>query len=279
MGRYCNGAFFILFFFVSRFVYAEVPPVQLAQVYAQQLPVDRYLVSEKFDGVRAYWDGKRLMTRTGQPIFAPGWFTEPLPAMDLDGELWINYGEFELVSGLVRRRQIDDTAWEQVKYLIFDAPKLQGTFVERYAELRKRFQTQAAIQLQLIEQKEIPSEQLLERWLQEVVLRGGEGLILHRKDALHQAGRTGAVLKYKPYQDEEAKVIGHQPGKGKFRNMLGALIVENKQGLIFELGTGFNMSERIKPPAIGSIVTFRYQGKTKNGKPRFARFLRVRDVL
>ena len=47
------------------------PPLMLAEVYRRGMPLDDYWVSEKYDGVRGYWDGKQLWTRGGEPISAP----------------------------------------------------------------------------------------------------------------------------------------------------------------------------------------------------------------
>jgi DNA ligase-1 len=82
----------------------------------------------------------------------------------------------------------------------------------------------------------------------------------------------------KPWHDAEAIVIAHQPGKGKYSGMLGALRVRTSAGVEFMLGTGLSDSDRRNPPPIGSVVTFRYRELTNRGQPRFASFLRVREI-
>jgi len=57
---------------------------------------------------------------------------------------------------------------------------------------------------------------------------------------------------------------------------VGALLVERPDGLRFRLGSGLDDAQRAAPPPIGSLVTYRHNGHTRNGVPRFARFLRVR---
>ena len=59
--------------------------------------------------------------------------------------------------------------------------------------------------------------------------------------------------------------------------MLGAILVEYKDGVRFKIGSGFTIQQRQNPPAIGTIITYKFYGKTKNNKPRFASFLRVRE--
>lgn len=112
-----------------------------------------------------------------------------------------------------------------------------------------------------------------------MVAGGGEGLMLHHREARYRAGRSEDLLKFKPYEDAEARVVGHTAGRGKYRGMLGALIVETPEGLRFRIGTGFSDSRRATPPPIGAWITYRYNGRTGNGVPRFARFLRVRREI
>jgi DNA ligase 1 len=133
--------------------------------------------------------------------------------------------------------------------------------------------------VQAVVQFKVADEAELKRHLDEIVQGGGEGLVLHRGASLYHAGRNDDLLKFKPYDDTEAKVVGYLPGKGKYTGMMGALLVELPDGTRFRIGTGFSDEQRHHPPSVGSMVTFRYQGTTSGGKPRFARFMRVREEL
>ena len=54
-----------------------------------------WLMSEKLDGVRCFWDGKgNMYTRNGNPFFAPEEFKAKLPKIALDGELWTERNDF-----------------------------------------------------------------------------------------------------------------------------------------------------------------------------------------
>ncbi|MCF2857871.1 DNA ligase [Pseudoalteromonas sp. SMS1] len=257
----------------------QVPHIQLAKVYTQQQPVSHYLVSEKYDGVRAIWDGQQLITRGGHLIHAPHWFTAALPNRWLDGELWAGYNNFAFVSSLIRRKVPNHENWQQVEYLVFDAPDTAVPFEVRYQRYKKLISHLPSMHIKAVTQHSFESKSELDSFYQQVLARGGEGVMLHDKYAEHQHGRTAHLLKYKPKFDAEAVVIAHLPGKGKFKGMMGALKVRMASGVMFNLGTGFSDQERHSPPPIGSTVTFQYQGKTKYGKPRFASFLRVREPL
>ena len=253
-------------------------PLLLAETEQGQSDVSLFLVSEKLDGVRAYWDGKALRTRNGNAINAPQWFTEGFPNRALDGELWIGRGQFDALSGAVRRQMPDDTDWRQIRYLVFELPDAPGTFRERNQLLKNEVERANVQWLRVVEQFEIADRKALDLKLAEILKLGGEGLMLHRADATYSTGRSDVLLKMKLWRDAEAEVVGHQAGKGKYVGMLGALKVRTADGVEFMLGTGLTDAERRNPPPIGSTVTYRYREVTKRGVPRFASFHRLREL-
>jgi DNA ligase-1 len=190
--------------------------------------------------------------------------------------LWLGRGSFERLSGIVRREQPDDVEWRAVRYMIFELPGASGSFRERIAAIRQLVRQAAVPWLQEIEQFQVVDRSSLQKKLNEVVQGGGEGLMLHRADALYETGRSDTLLKLKPWDDAEAVVIGHLPGKGKYAGMLGALRVRAADGREFSLGSGFADEQRRNPPAIGTTVTYRYRDITRHGLPRFASFMRIR---
>lgn len=235
-----------------------------------------FLLSEKFDGVRAVWREGRLRFRSGRPIAAPDWFVRALPDHPLDGELWWGHGQFDRVSGAVRQQRPDDAAWRQLHYLVFDAPGQAGGFEARWQALQPVIDAAQQPWLQRVAQWRVDSAADLQRQLQVVVRAGGEGLVLHQADALWRPGRSDALFKLKPEPDDEALVVGHQPGRGRLAGMTGALLVETPQGQRFALGSGLTDALRREPPPVGSWVTYRYRDRTPKGVPRFATFVRVR---
>jgi len=252
-------------------------PLLLAQQARPSVDPRGWLVSEKYDGVRAFWDGRVLRFRSGAAIAAPRWFTQRLPPLPLDGELWLGRGRFEALSGSVRRQLPDDAQWQALRYMLFELPDGRGSFAERAQRLQALARRIGWPQLVAVEQSAVASAAQLQRRLQQVLGAGGEGLMLHRADAPYHTGRSPALLKLKPQQDAEAMVIGHVAGRGKHAGRLGALRVRTGDGIEFQLGTGFSDAERKVPPPLGSWVTFSYRGLTADGVPRFASFLRVRE--
>ena len=256
---------------------AAPPALLLANVYAGQVDPTAYLVSEKYDGVRAIWDGSALRFRSGRPVPAPAWFIACLPKQPLDGELWLGRGRFDALSGLVRRDPPDDAGWREVRYMLFELPDAPGSFEERARAIVALVRGAGCPALQAVEQTRVGNRADLKRRLDRTVAQGGEGLMLHLASAPYATGRSDVLLKLKPYLDTEAKVVAHRPGKGKHAGRMGALELQTPAGLRFRLGTGFSDAQRSDPPPIGSLVTYRYRDLTPSGRPRFASFLRIAD--
>lgn len=252
------------------------PPVELVDVYHGGVDLSRYWVSEKFDGVRGYWDGHHLLTREGSVIRVPAWFTRHWPDSPMDGELWAGYGRFERASAIVRSAGPDDPAWHEISYRIFDLPAQAGDFDARVPAIRRIVAAIGDPWVVAIRQFRVANTAQLHAALQRVLDKRGEGLVLHRGDLPYRAGRGVGLLKLKPYEDAEAKVVAIKPGQGRLAGMMGSIEVRTPDGRRFAIGSGFSDEDRANPPPLGSWITYRFNGRTNTGLPRFARFLRRR---
>lgn len=252
------------------------PALMLAGVYRPGVALEAYWLSEKYDGLRAYWDGQRLLTRGGDTIVAPAWFTAGWPTRPMDGELWADRGRFEEALSTVRQHTPDDAAWRRIRFMVFDLPAHAGPFTERIAAYHHLVRELQQPWVQAVPQERVASHAALMARLDRMVKDGGEGLMLHRGDAPYRALRGDDLLKVKTHEDAEARVIAHLPGQGRHAGRMGALQVETPEGLRFRLGTGFSDAQREHPPALGEWVTYRFRGHNTSGVPRFASFMRVR---
>lgn len=283
------------------------PQVLLLMDYHKAKPnnLQEYVMSEKLDGVRALWNGKQLITRNGRVINAPTCFTKDFPPFMLDGELWIGRGEFEKILALVQKdcthcpchspnTDKHQSLWDKVGYYVFDVPAcgLESsqkapkpcTLFERLSVLESYLSSKAgkATRITPIKHQPITSEKELFAHLRDLSKQGAEGLVLRKINAPYEQTRSTNALKLKLYEDTECKVIAHHKGKGKYASKLGSLTCEQeitangaKRTLHFKIGSGFSDKERDDPPPIGSVITYKFYGYTKNGVPRFATFHRI----
>jgi DNA ligase-1 len=243
--------------------------VMLADVWNESIDPKGWLLSEKFNGRRAEFDGKWLRSSSGQVIAAPASFLQSLPPIPLDGELWLGRGEGNLqeIGSIVSRSQPDER-WSKVSYLVFDLPDpAAGPFSERVRILQGVFATHRSPRVALVPYAECKSRVHFDEVFEQVVSMEGEGVMLRRPDSRYVRRRVSTLLKRKKFFDDEATVIGHQPGENGCAGMLGALVCRLDNGIEFEIGTGFSVEQRRSPPPIGSRVTFRYPERSREGRP------------
>ena len=258
--------------------------ILLAKEYKLGTGIDvfQYVVTEKYDGVRAIWDGTKLMTRHGRFINAPTWFTNFFPETPLDGELWVDYGYFDEASATIRRTKPINDEWVNIRYMVFDdlSDKV-SVFKERLHNLHENHRTWSPMRGLspspiIVAQPYYPvNEEELLNLLDSVVSKGGEGLMLRHEFSEHPKGRSSELLKLKKTSDAEATVVGYENGKGKYEGYVGALYVQSSDGRVFKVGSGLTDEMRCNPPTLGTVITYKYRDLTKTGLPRFATFYRL----
>ncbi len=247
--------------------------------------VEGWHLSEKLDGIRAFWSSKHrgLYTRNGKSINAPKWFIEKFPqSIDMDGELWIGRGSlnFNKVSGIARKHVPLDSDWQHVKYLVFDIPDSMTEYEERVNKYTSMIEEIAVDWLRAVEiYKALSNDHVFEE-LVKIEKMGGEGLMLRKPGSKYEPKRSNTLLKVKSFHDEEGTLIGYSDGTGKYIGMVGALILKLKNGIEVNVGTGLNDEIRKFPPPIGSLIKYKFFEKGANGAPRFPVFIEVRtDVF
>jgi len=252
----------------------EGPPLLLAERWGSDLDLAGWWMSEKLDGVRAYWDGRQFRSRQGNLYHAPDWFVTGLPDLPLDGELWIDRKKFQRTTSIVRRQDKSDH-WKEIRFLVFDAPAMPDPFEERLAFVTDHLQRRALPYARALSHELCRSLDHLRQELARVEALGGEGLMLRQPGSRYEVGRSTTLLKVKNFHDAEARVVGHLEGKGRHKGRLGALEVELPDGTRFSVGTGFSDVERGNPPPVGSVIIFRYQELSEGGVPRFPSYVGV----
>jgi DNA ligase-1 len=255
---------------------AVAPKLLLAHPWDNATDLTGWWMSEKLDGVRAWWNGRNFLSRQGNIYNAPAWFTAGLPDEPLDGELWLDRKAFQRTVSIVRRHDQSEH-WRQISFVAFDAPAAKGSFEARQKSLVEMFSDTFAPYARVLEQERCGGIGHLQAELTRVESLGGEGLMLREPGSQYEAGRSTTLLKVKTFHDADGRVVEHLAGKGRHTGRLGAVVVELPSGLTFSVGTGFTDTQRQNPPPVGSIVTFRYQELTDRGVPRFPSFVRMRS--
>lgn len=261
--------FLILFLFLSS-LYAKKPELFLLNLYSKDINVTSWYMSEKLDGIRAYWDGKRLISRAGNDFNAPAFFTKDFPPHELDGELWSKREDFSNINSIVST-QSDKSRWSELTYNIFEVPNAKGGLLERLSLVKR------SKYIRVIEQIEVRDNEHLEEFLKELEAKGAEGLVVRDGSLDYYAQRNNNALKVKSFNDTECEVVNYTKGKGKYKDMVGSLVCKMQDGKIIKIGSGLSDAQRADPPKIGAIITFKYYGLTSKGNPRFPIFLRIRE--
>jgi len=257
--------------------HTQASEVMLPLVYDGNIDFSDWLMSEKLDGVRGYWDGRHLFSKSGKPFDPPPAFTRNFPEFAIEGELWGGRNTFEKTIGVVKQQGPHD-GWLELQFAIFDAPKVPGGFETRLSQAAQWFDEHPSEYAFIIEHRPVVSQKHLDSELHRIEKLGGEGIVLRRRGSPYTPGRSRDILKVKRYDDMEAVVVAHLPGKGRNAGRMGALLVAlPDRNMEFKIGTGFSDAVRENPPPIGSLVTFKYYGFYASGIPRFPCFLRIRE--
>jgi len=244
-------------------------PCLLAETHKNEDPTGWWM-SEKLDGVRAIWDGTDFRTRNNNILYAPDWFKQGMPKERLDGEFWLGHDMFQETMSIVRRHQANGK-WKDIKYRVFAAPDAGATFEDEIAFLNG---LTLPPHVQVVIQFKCSGQHHLDQFLDVITQQNGEGVMLRKPGSKYVGRRSSILLKVKPFKDTEVTVTGYTDGKGKHKGVVGALVC-NYNGKSFKVGGGLTDAERANPPAVGSLITIKYQQLTKGGVPRHASFLRV----
>ena len=256
---------------------ARALEVMRPRVYDGGVDLSNWLMSEKLDGVRGYWDGRRLLSKNGNPFEPHPAFTRNFPDFPIEGEIWGGRSTFEKTIGIVKQQGPHD-GWLELQFAVFDVPEAPGGFEARLRQAADWFGEHPSEFAFVIEHYPVASQEHLDSELQRIEKLGGEGIILRRRGSFYTPGRSRDILKVKSYDDMEAVVVAHLRGKGRNAGRLGSLLVAlPEHNLQFKIGSGFSDADRENPPPIGSLVTFKHYGFYASGIPRFPSFLRIRN--
>jgi len=221
---------------------------------------ESFICTEKFDGIRAFFDGDNFWSKSGMPIHPPDKFYRGLRRIDgqkikLDGELWLRdgRGKFQELCHLALRSDMP-SAWDNVVYMVFDMPEVLGGLESRLCEARSKVGGKICPQVEVVESTKLRSHQHLLEIFEGVLEIGGEGVVLSDPYARYTPGRFKEMLKLKKWQDDEALITGHKEGKGEVRKRSERAIWKTR-ALVMRLQTATSTTKLTHPP--NSFDSFR----------------------
>ena len=264
----------LIFFLVSSSLYAKKPELFLLKNYKDDINVTNWYMSEKLDGVRAYWNGKKLVSRSGKVFNVPKFFIKDFPPFELDGELWSKREDFSSIVSIVNKKK-PHHEWKDLTYNIFEVPNEDGNLLKRLDKIKIYLEENPNKYIKIIEQKKVKSNQHLKEFQKSIEAKGGEGLVVRNSSLAYYTGRDKNSLKVKSFIDDECTIVGYSKGKGKYDGQIGSLSCRMKNNQVIKIGSGLSDNQRQFPPKIDDIITFKYYGLTAKGNPRFPIFMRV----
>jgi DNA ligase-1 len=259
-----------------------------------------------------------MWSRYFKPINCPDWFVEGLPKWTcLDGELWCGRQRFNQTVSTVKKLVPVEDEWLDVNYHVFDMPapsKLfepgvirvdvknshtipsgicKSTVVEELSEpfynMDRQLIHEAVVgQLRLMnlgphaqvhQQYHLSSWDAVDEFMEAELELGGEGIMMRRMNSVWTPKRSDFLLKFKPWEDAEAVVIGWTAGKERLEGMMGSLKMRMPNGKEFDM-SGFTDDEREllngEPRwfKIGQKLTYKFRELTPDGIPKENRYFR-----
>jgi DNA ligase-1 len=286
--------------FTTSSIYCNLLHRQSELLCASKWPEDKdpkgYWLSEKLDGVRAWWDGEKLWSRTGHAWNPPQWFLNRLPRdLFLDGELWMQRDAFDETSSICR--MIDTHGWKRINYMVFDVTNLSLLYEERLSSLRKSLPDGEMTPDEVINDRSgskvcvLPAVYCegkvhLQKLMSEILDKGGEGLMLRQAHSAYEFKRSSTLYKLKYWYDAEGLVVD-QGSTSYNKDKMGFVVMQMECGKTIEVSEGFTQHQRAAwQPSIGKVIRYRFQELSKNGLPRFAVYegttpdkLKARDAI
>lgn len=164
--------------------------IQKANTYNKKVhEIKNWYMSEKLDGIRAYWNGKELISKNGNKIHAPDWFIKSFPKFKLDGELWTKRDDFENIQSIVLDKKPSED-WNKITYNIFEVPNQEGDFLKRLEKLKVWLSFNSNKYIKIIPQYKCKNKNHLDLYLEELLNKKAEGIIIKNPNLDYFTGRS-----------------------------------------------------------------------------------------
>ena len=266
-------------------------PVMLASQYEQKL-IDKMnwpaIVQLKMDGMRfnaIVRDGKcEFKSRNGKTIDLLGnledEFIELANGSDMvyDGELVVTDGFAALLdrqtgNGILNKalkgtisaeeaNKVRACIWDVIPYMYFTSGECPTPYKDRFTRIKE------TRNISIVPTYIVPDIETARERFEHFLSNGEEGIILKDMNAPWEDKRSKSLIKFKGELECDLKVVGFEPGTGKYVGKLGALVCESEDGIIkVKVGSGFNDEDREKikeQDIIGKVVAVKYNARIRS---------------
>jgi ATP-dependent DNA ligase len=178
------------------------------------------------------------------------------------------------VKGTISAKEAESvqaTVWDCIPYHHFVEGKGSTQYLTRFAILES---ASLPHKIRLVESSVVASLDEAEAIFERYLAQGQEGIILKDMSGIWEDKRVKTQVKFKAELDCDLRVVGIQPGTGKYEGMVGALLCESSDGVIqVDVGSGLSDDDRRRDDYIGKIVAVTYNARIKNKQGKQSLFL------
>jgi DNA ligase 1 len=159
--------------------------------YWQGEDLSWWILTEKFNGCRAYWDGKNMWSRGGLKIKIPQEWEKYLPPFHLDGEIYFGTDGVYKCGAAIRYGRF----LPGMEFIVFDMPHYPGDYIDRLRKIKSLIDSNPFIRVAKWSIC-LSNEQMILKMLK-IQAAGGEGIMARHPNIQYAAGRTNQLLKVK----------------------------------------------------------------------------------
>jgi ATP-dependent DNA ligase len=170
--------------------------------------------------------------------------------------------------------KVSATLWDIIPYENFMAGVSNHTYQTRFGVLES---LPLSGRIRLVENKIVESFDDARTLFESYLAEGQEGIILKDLSGIWQDKRVKTQVKFKAELDCDLRIVGIQPGTGKYEGLVGALLCESEDGIIkVDVGSGLSDDDRkdfTNDSPVGKIATVLYNARIKNKQGEESLFL------
>lgn len=171
------------------------------------------------------------------------------------------------------------TVWDVIPYEYFMGGTYERKYTERFSFLSTCVSKITNGKIKLVPNNTVNDAEEANELFAQYYASGEEGIILKNVDGIWENKRSKHQIKYKGELECDLKIVGVEPGTGKYVGLVGSLICESSDGLLkVNVGSGLTDTDRTElncTSVIGRIIAVKYNARIKNKQGEDSLFLPI----